>query len=224
MIKVQKPLKISGKTIGKILYQDGDPSVKLIKKTIQSSFKRLKETYKIAPKNISFLCFELVYSREELNKKIYKRTPDWLVGLFHKNKIYLFSPTVIEKFSPHKKTYINRLITHELCHLFNYAVNPSLPLWLNEGIALILADQKKDSHISKSDWLFFKKNLTNKKINSKDFSGHSGYRISYTLTNHLLDKLGRDSLSQLVKITPKKDKSYAKILRLSIAYINNLTN
>ncbi|MFH1583301.1 MAG: hypothetical protein ABIB72_03210 [Candidatus Falkowbacteria bacterium] len=224
MLRVEKPLKIGVRTIGIFFYRSDDLSAKLVRNTIQNSFKKLEKIYRIPSKNLPQLYFELIYSREELNSKISKKTANWLVGLFRKNKIYLFSPIAIEKFSPHKKTYIKKLITHELCHLFNHAINPLLPLWLNEGIALVIADQKKDSLIPKSDWLFFKKSLTNKKMHFKEFSEHSGYKISYALTSHLLDKLGRDGLFRLVKFASKKNKPYAKALNLSASYIDSLIN
>lgn len=224
MTKFEKSLKIGARTIGSFLYQPDDYSAKLVKNTILNSFKRLKKLYKVSPKNIHPMCFELIYSRKELNSKIGKKTANWLVGFSHKNKIYLFSPIAIEKFSFHKKSHINKLITHELCHLFNYAANPLLPIWLNEGIALVIANQKKDFLIPKSDWLFFNNNLSNKNFNFRKFSEHSGYKISYKLATNLLDKLGQDSLLQLVKTAPKKNKLYTKALTLSIAYIDSLIN
>ncbi len=55
------------------------------------------------------------------------------------NIIFVFSPSVIEKLTNHKKDQIPAIITHELSHLFyNKLRFPRIPL-LDEGIATYIA-------------------------------------------------------------------------------------
>lgn len=202
MRKISKELKFNKTKIGKIYFLPDDHSTENINKQTSRSIKKLKDFYNI---NVSNINIELIYSRKELNKKIERRTPNWLIGLACKNKIYLFSPLAVEKHSSHKKSDLNKIITHELCHIFNAKVNNNIPLWLDEGLALYLSNQKKNKDFKKSDWRFFVDNL-NKKTSFDSFVKHDGYKISYRLVKKLADKYNRKELLRIIKRPRDLDK------------------
>lgn len=132
----------------------------------------------------------LIYSRKEFNKEIGKKTtPEWLVGIAQKNTIYIFSPEVIEKCSPsHTKDSFQKLLIHELSHIFISSYHKKLPIWLNEGLALNIARQEKSPTLKKESWEYFIKNGgVYGKITFWNFSQHDGYKIAYWLVKTLLD-------------------------------------
>jgi len=195
MKKIYKEIQVNKIKIGRIVFLPDDYSVENINKHILKSIKKLKGFY---DKNISNINIELVYSRKELNKKIKKKTPDWLVGFTDKNKIYLFSPLVVEKYSSHRKSDLNKIITHEFCHIFNAKINNNIPIWLDEGLAMNLSNQKKNKDFKKSDRQFFIDNLNNN-ISFDSFVKHDGYKISYWLVKKLIYKHKGKKILEIIK-------------------------
>ncbi len=123
-----------------IVYKKDDSNIKLVKKYIKKTIQNLENFYKFKNPEIFI---ELFYSREEFDEKIGYKTPEWLAGFTAKNNIYLFSPLVIEKISNHKKSEFKKILTHEICHIFNDKINKNSLMWIDEGVALLLAGQKK---------------------------------------------------------------------------------
>lgn len=212
--KVNKDIKINQKQVGKIVLRYDDQSISWVKRLVLSNLRKLNKFYKTDYPEINL---ELVYSRKEFDDKIGRHTPDWMVGVSLKNKIYLFSPLSIEKFSTHKKSKLNKIIAHELCHIFNNKINKEILNWVDEGTALFLADQKKAKDFKKSDWYFFIDNFLNENINLRSFAKHEGYKISYWLVRTIIENLGVNTLYRLIKINPKKGNvrsELEKVLRI----------
>lgn len=199
IIKIKE--RISNKIY--VAYNKGDLSVKLLKKYIRNSIKDLVKFYKISKPAINI---ELFYTRKEFNEKIGYKTPIWLVGFAVGNNIYLFSPSVLEKVSNHKKSDFKKVLRHEICHIFNYKLNKNPLMWVDEGIALLLAGQKKGTP-TKKDLDFFLNNFFYKNIKLIDFANHNGYKISYFVTKNIRKKLGKKKLLRLIKISYKNKNS-----------------
>jgi len=195
MEKIYREIQFNKIKIGKIAFLPDDYSIKDVNKQIIKSIKKLQNFYN---KNISNINIELIYSREELNKRMKKKTPNWLIGLADKNKIYLFSPLAVEKYSSHKKSDLNKIITHELCHIFNAKLNNNIPPWLDEGLALNLSSQKKNKDFKKKDWQFFIDNLNND-ISFDSFVKHDGYKIAYWLVKKLIYKYKIKNLLRMIR-------------------------
>lgn len=139
-----------------VIYKKENNYIGLIKKHIKKIVQEMKDFYKF--KNLSMV-IELFYSRKEFDKKIGYKTPEWLVGFARKNNIYLFSPSVMEKVSSHKKSEIKKILTHEICHIFNDKINKNPLMWVDEGMALLLAGQKKNNDFAKKDLNLFYNNF-----------------------------------------------------------------
>jgi hypothetical protein len=195
MEKISKEIIVYKNEIGKICFLPGDNYIKILENQIIRSVKKLSGFYSI---NIPYINIELIYSRKELNNKLKRKTPNWLIGVNYKNKIYLFSSSVVERYSSHKKSRLNKIITHEICHAFNSKINKKMPTWLDEGIALYLSNQKKKRDFKKSDWQFFVNNI-NKKINLNSLTEHDGYKVSYWMVKGLTDNYNKKNLLKLIK-------------------------
>lgn len=206
--KIIKDIKIGKIKIGKITFRPNDHSIGWTEKLVLSNLKKLNRFYKIKNPEINL---ELIYSRKEFNVKIGRQTPKWLVGVALKKKIYLFSPLVIEKSSSHRKYELNKIITHELCHIFNNKINKEVLSWVDEGTALFLANQKKIKDFKKSDWCFFIDNFLTKNIGFQSFVKHNGYKISYWAVKTIIEKRGINKLLDLIKINTKKNDCESKL-------------
>jgi|TARA_Y100000310_G_scaffold323160_1_gene383153 predicted Zn-dependent protease with MMP-like domain len=135
----------------------------------------------------------LVYSPEEFiffsgRDKLEK----WIVGqVTYPNKIIVFSPSVVEKCTIHKKEDVKGIIAHEISHLFYGGLkHPNLSV-INEGIAT-----------------YFKYQFVPPNFNIKDFRirneecllrGMKDYKKNYFTGYFIVDKIlsqeeGRDKL------------------------------
>ncbi len=194
-MKVTNKLLFDKKEIGKIIFDSNDFCISKIKKQINRSISELNKFYKIKIPKINI---ELIYSKTKFDEIIKRKSPNWLVGITIKNKIYIFSPLCMEKYTSHNKKDFNKNLNHEICHLFNMAINKKLPTWIDEGSALYLSKQKKNHSFNKSDWLFFINKL-NSRMTIKTFTDHNGYKIAYHMTDKIVKKRGLKYLLKLIK-------------------------
>jgi hypothetical protein len=191
-----------------IISRKEDKSAKLAEKYADQAIKKLESFYNISVPKINI---ELIYSRKDFNAKLGCETPDWLVGCAAKGGICIFSPSVIEKESNHKKQEIKKLLTHEICHIFNGKINKDSLRWINEGIALFLAKQEKNKEISEKESDFFFNNFFDKNIELEIFAKNNGYKISYWAVRTIAKKFGNKKLLELIKINPAKKNFNSKI-------------
>lgn len=142
-----------------------------------------------------------------------------MVGWFRRKKQYLFSPLVIEKVSSHKKTEIKKILTHEICHIFNGKINKNSLMWVDEGAALLLSGQKKNNDLTKEDLNLFYNNFFCKNIGLKLFSKNKGYKISYWTIKTIVKMFNRKKILELIKINPKTKyckQKIEKVLKLPV--------
>ncbi len=194
-------------------------SKKDIKNKLELALNQVSSFYQIDMNSLT-IHLNLIYSREEFNKKINQETPNWLVGFTDKNQINLLSPSVINKYSPHSPDYFEKILTHELSHIFASQINEKPLMWLDEGLALNIAGQKKKNEIPKSDWNFFiaKGGLVGN-MSFNDFSRYSGYRISFWMAKTLLDNFDQKTILKLLQIKPTQkniEKQIEKIITIPI--------
>jgi hypothetical protein len=102
---------------------------------LEGEYKEIKRFYS-SEKNLPIIRICFLYSPEEFlffTGKEFRK--DWSAMVGYHTTINLFSPSVIEKFTIHKKEKIFGILVHELSHLFyGYSGLVNLPLF-NEGIA-----------------------------------------------------------------------------------------
>jgi hypothetical protein len=145
----------------------------------------------------------ILRSREGLNKIIGRETEEWLVALaFGDCNIYILHPDVLEKQSNHKRDEFPSILIHEITHCYIDKINDRALTWLEEGLALNFAGQKKSSNISKKNLTYFKKCMVYNRVNNQEFSEHDGYAISSCIVNILLKKFSKGDILSLLKIKP----------------------
>lgn len=206
--KIKKTIK--GKNIRFVFKETDKSAVKLEKHTI-TALKQLSKFYKIKPPKINI---ELIYSRKELDDKLNRETPRWLVAAALKNSIYLFSPAAIENLSDHKKTEVKKLLTHELCHIFNSKVNKANLMWADEGVALFLANQRKIRNFTKKELNFFANNFFAENINLRLFAKNNGYKISYWAIKKIVGKYNKKKILELLRINPEREECKEKLEKI----------
>lgn len=112
-------------------------------KQFQSFFDKTKKFYGIND-STTFPDIIEVKTRTEFNKILGRNTEKWEVGFVKEGKIVIFYKDIFEKVSTHKNKEWEQILRHELCHiLYMHKFKTIFPLWLNEGLACILAEQHK---------------------------------------------------------------------------------
>lgn len=180
-----------------VIFHTDDKSAMKLSNNITEILKKLNKFYKI---KIPKIRIEFVYSRKELDEKLGCKTPKWFVAAQEKRNIYLFSPMMIEKGSDHKRSEMKKLLTHELCHISNKEINKRSLMWVDEGLALFFANQKKSNNFSERDLEYFAKNYFDKNISLKLFAKNNGYQISYWAIKIFIKQYGAKELVNLLRI------------------------
>lgn len=181
------------------VFDNKDRSIARLENNLPNIIEKMCKFYKI--KNPNFI-IEFVYTRKELNQKLGYKTPKWQVAAVMLNNIFMFSPSVIENFSTHNKKEVNKLLIHEICHIFNNSINKNCLMWIDEGMSLFLAKQKKDKCFDEKDLNYFVKNCLNKNTNLRPFAEHNGYKISYWIINTMIEYFGKEEILILLRIKP----------------------
>lgn len=138
-----------------------------------------------------------VKSRAELNKRIHRKTPSWLVGTVVHGKVYIFHKSVLKREISHPVWNYEKTLNHEITHAIEYRfVNGKRPAaWLSEGFACVMSGQKKDSK--------FKIEFENKGVadliqppSKSNISPDEFYGRAYWAVKHHM-KAGRKHFKQL---------------------------
>lgn len=208
---MRKKIYYKNKIIGELTYRKDDTKSDRMIKIIQKNYPSLKAFFgfEIAPIKI-----HLLYSRAEIDKYWGSKTPIWMSGFIKgKNKIYVLSLLVCRKVSCHLEGTINKIVVHELVHLFIKKINKSPFGWLSEGLALFLAKQIKGKSIKREDWKFLAKAgfITNSKLAWTKVASRSGYQASYLLVSFLLKQYGKNKLMKLLKINANEKNVHKRL-------------
>ncbi len=134
-------------------------------------------------------------TREEMDKVCKRKTEKWVVGNSLKNRIYIFHPDVFHKVSSHPKKEFSPVLVHEICHVYqqqNFKFN--FPMWLNEGIAYVVANQTKKK---------FKKSDIRRCHTFKEWEKNHQYNSSGSFVQYLIKKYGKNKLIMLMKSLKK---------------------
>ncbi len=172
-------------------------------------------------------CLILVNKHSQFNEILSSDAPKWQTGYTVFNLIFLLNPEKWETESSHKYSEEKFLATlkHEICHVFyRKMTNGSNPTWVNEGLALFLADQ-----------LRFRKEVTTFKNFLKFERQHSiedetVYEESGFAIQKLFNKFGKEKLLKLlteiknISSLEELPSKFKKIYKISLSYesFNNL--
>ncbi len=138
-------------------------------------------------------------TREEMDK-IWKRpTPAWVVAKTgNDNDISIFEEDVFERVSHHPKEDFPKVLAHEITHIYTKSkFNLTFPMWLNEGIAYVVADQDKKTGEKKD----IRQAHTFEEWNKNPVYGASGKFVRY-----LIEKFGKEKLIDLLKEIKENEK------------------
>lgn len=171
---------------------------KKTRKICEFSYESLRDFFEMELENIFI---ETLENRNELNQRIGRKTQDWLVAFAKTNYVYILDKKSFVIESSHLEKDFEIILKHELAHIFINAINPNAMQWLDEGLALNLARQKKAKQISKENYDFFILfNNIYKNLALDEFAKRQGYIVSYKLVNNLLDKLDKNIILELLRL------------------------
>lgn len=175
-------------------YDQGKDSLEDLSAIIEKSYRINQEFFsgKIVPVKVHF-----VYTREEMDRQMGKKTPNWVVGIFdsQKGEVFIFSPSVYEKESSHKVSSFSSTVTHEIAHIFAAKLyGLRYPKWLNEGLAQYV-EQNWLREIDKGHFLNFKLTHT-----QEGWDKHPQYGQAAIFTKYLIEFLGKNNFLKFIKL------------------------
>jgi hypothetical protein len=146
------------------------------------------------------LDFKIVFleTREEMDEVYSKmfdspqKTEDWVVGgYFGEDSVYMFSEEVYSNVSIHKQETFLPTLVHEITHIFsNKVLKFHLPMWLDEGLSYVIADQDKVNLDVKEDII--------KAYSEEEWMKTNPYKTSGKFVRFLIDSYGKDKLLLLL--------------------------
>lgn len=136
----------------------------------------------------------LLNSRKELDLIWRQKTERWVVGGTKFGAIFILDPRIYTKESIHKnQNDFWKTMKHEYCHIyFRHITNGVHPLWLHEGLASYLAEQKKVCDNPLDVFSYFNK------------AGSEVYNIGYFWVELLIRRFGKAKLVRLIKTLKQK--------------------
>lgn len=126
---------------------------------------------------------------------------DWEVGnTSNNNTIDILHPDAFERYSSHKKLEFDSILKHEMAHVYVQEMTNKkyIPYWLNEGLAMYLADQ---IHKYTENGYFIEKDFTSKLSSEYDWdkrANNDAYAISCLFTNYLVKTYSLDKVLDFI--------------------------
>lgn len=121
---------------------------------------------------------------------------DWYIGDNCGTDVLLLSPASFAE-TEHDYNSIKNAVVHEMVHAYNSVLNPNMELWLNEGLAVYLANQKPNEGFYK--YFSFPKLCQLYTTDNLDFASFGGYQFAYNFIEYLTKKHGFEKVFQLAK-------------------------
>lgn len=144
------------------------------------------------------ICF--LYSIEEYEFFSGQKFENWMCAFVgYPNLIFLFSPSVIEELTIHKKTEITNLITHELSHIFYGNSKFGKLTLINEGIATYLSFYDRHKEAEKEG------KVKIDKIESLNIDPRKRYSVGFFLVDKIIQKSGKEKLFEFLKNIKETD-------------------
>lgn len=202
MVKPEFPFLPRSLNLSALVARKNDPLLRLVKNSVKTAYQANFEFFGF---NIPRFTVQLLYKRKEMDGAMKEKTASWVVGtcLSSARTICIFSPSVFEKVSPHKKHAFLSVFTHELTHLFAHEIYPSYePMWLGEGLADVIASQGNPKENLSANVFFNDYSFLQKLSLARDWQKNAqcgAYQISFHWINYLIEKFGKDKLLNLMK-------------------------
>lgn len=124
-----------------------------LERVFRRSFKELNEFFPVNWEKNTPKVF-VIKTRKEYEAFVGYKTQPWMVGNSNGRLVTLLAYESLGKESSHcySRTEYDALLKHELCHSFMglyVGVSHDIPLWINEGTCLYLADQLRSRNRTK---------------------------------------------------------------------------
>lgn len=166
----------------------------------------IKELNKFYGFKLDYLRVFLVDSRKQIDILRNKKTPDWNCGWTEYKSIFILKEDKFDSESCHRKKDFWNTLKHEIAHLYFYEItNNDSPIWVSEGIAVMLSGQKKSEDLKSAIKVirYFDKH-------EKEVYNNGGLIISV-----LYKKYGKNKLVKLIKSINVKtsNKEFSKNFR-----------
>lgn len=138
-----------------------------------------------------------IFQRKKYGLISYLFNLNWYIGDNIKDNIIIVSP--LNPGSVHTFESIVKAVSHEYVHAILYKINSSIPLWLNEGIALYLTNGSPFLTIKDTKIPTYKETQSNNPI---IFANANGYGTAHTYIEFLSLAYDFDSIIKLIN-SPK---------------------
>lgn len=124
-----------------------------------------------------------------MEKKVGRMIPSWVTGISDGKSIYI----VLNNFS--SVIDIEKLVLHEYVHVAtHYYYKDKLPIWLNEGLALVIAEQTC-KNIDYIDQNYLR----------EDYCGYAMYDQSYFIVQRLVKQYGLEYIIEQARTIDCKE-------------------
>ena len=140
--------------------------------------------------------------RESYDKQLGRETLDWEVGnTSTNNEIDIIHEDFFEKCTSHSIEEFPKILKHEISHIYINKITKGkmAPMWLNEGLAMYLADQMPKYR----DNGFYIEEKFLPKISTEygwnKYSNYSAYNYSCLFTEFLINKYSLEKLLELLR-------------------------
>ncbi len=185
----------------------------------------LKEVYKRVQDFFEFniilnikICF--LYSVNEFNFFSRDKFEEWKCCFCGSNNtIFIFSPSIIENLTIHKRSEFNQLLTHELSHIFYGNMHfPRLGLF-DEGIATYLSFYNRNKNIKN------KITITENTLIKEYPKQREIYNLGFKVVNEILEKYNKLKLFEFLKRVQESDsedkikESFKEVIGIPITKI-----
>ncbi len=126
----------------------------------------------------------------------------WYIGDNRGTDVLLLSPAGFAE-TQHGYNSIKNAVVHEMVHAYNSVLNSNMELWMNEGLAVYLANQKPSEDFYK--YFSFPRLCQLHTTNNLDFEGFGGYQFAYNFIEYLTKEYGFKKVLQLAKNSSYED-------------------
>jgi len=200
--------------------------------TIKSHTANLFSTYGYVD-TVSFLVY-ITDQDDEFESLTSKNIPAWAVGVAKGNKIVIKSP------KQKSMTYdnFNKILKHEISHLYLSQINNKFPSWFNEGFSMYTANEFDISRKINISWnLLFKRIVNLNQLKSFLSASKSQAYLYYSQSGASIDAMifyyGHDILDSILFYTKQNNnfnRAFLKatgddtIDKFSVKYISYLNN
>jgi hypothetical protein len=136
----------------------------------------------------------VVNTREQMDECCGYKTQNWVCGNFNMKemKVSIFQENLFGKVTPHPKKEFNKVLTHELVHLYTKKkFQLKFPVWLSEGLAMTVAKQCRSRYYRRHD--------IRGCYGYDDWAAAYPYHSSVKFVEYLLDSFGKDKLLALLE-------------------------